>query len=373
MARSSYESPLVTPGFLPFRYDAAEHPLPGSHKRLNKVQIIGQKSRMVKSRAEYMKIYRKKKREEKLKTGKVEPKKIAKSSTQRTRDFRARAANSILSQTRTADSTIALSNLVVSSATLRAPSLSFSPTPSTSTATACNTSPTEIHPHPAEVEQERLVGEDVEQTENVVHNSTVSQYHNYQKISTAHDELKTKFLDNNFGVVCNVCDRLCYESDMKSLPPCARELISAEFPDLNFETACICSTCHLALSKNKTPTLSKSHGFKYPSRPLHLPELDLISERLISPRLPFMTIGRLPHGNGQYGILGQVVNVPVFVYNKLPPEAVVCRECCFRLNEHCRNRNMAAARELGHTHADELLGRVEDMSDIKLLKPVTLL
>lgn len=104
---------------------------------------------MGKSRAEYMRDYRQKKRQEKLKNAK--PKKIARSSTQRSRDFRARAANSILSHTSTADPTTALPNLVVNHATLRLPSLPFSPTPSTSTATACNSSPAEIHPRPADV------------------------------------------------------------------------------------------------------------------------------------------------------------------------------------------------------------------------------
>ncbi|GFX16127.1 hypothetical protein TNCV_4703831 [Trichonephila clavipes] len=46
-----------------------------------------------KSRAEYMRKYRQKKREERLKTGGVQPKKIARNSTQRSRDFRARVAN----------------------------------------------------------------------------------------------------------------------------------------------------------------------------------------------------------------------------------------------------------------------------------------
>ncbi|CAK1587520.1 unnamed protein product [Parnassius mnemosyne] len=101
---------------------------------------------MGKSRAEYMRAYRQKKREEKLKTGKVELKKIARNSTQRSRDYRARVANLILSQTSTADSTAPLS-------TLKLPSLPFSATMSTSTATACNTGLAEIHPRPTDVEQ----------------------------------------------------------------------------------------------------------------------------------------------------------------------------------------------------------------------------
>ncbi|GFW92880.1 uncharacterized protein TNCV_3495131 [Trichonephila clavipes] len=105
---------------------------------------------------------------------------------------------------------------------------------------------------------------------------------------------------------------------MKRLPLHAKELFSAEFLDVDFKTASVCATCHLAF---KIPTLSKSNGFKYPSNPSHLPELDFISERLISPRLPFMTIRRLRHENGQYGILGQVINESVSVDNASKSQA----------------------------------------------------
>ncbi|KAK9891180.1 hypothetical protein WA026_013496 [Henosepilachna vigintioctopunctata] len=72
------------------------------------------KSKMVRCRAEYMRAYREKKREEKLKSQSEEPKKIARNSTQRSRDFRARAAALRLSQTSTVDPSSALPNLVVS-------------------------------------------------------------------------------------------------------------------------------------------------------------------------------------------------------------------------------------------------------------------
>lgn len=61
--------------------------------------------------------------------------------------------------------------------------------------------------------------------------------------------------------------------------------------------------------------MSTFNGFKYPDIPQHLPPLDLVSERLISPRIPFMQIRRLRHVNGQYGIFGQIINVPVSVNN----------------------------------------------------------
>jgi len=90
-------------------------------------------------------------------------------------------------------------------------------------------------------------------------------------------------------------------------------ILAAEFPNMNLEAARVCNTCHASLRKAKIPTYSTSNGFKYPPRPENLPDLDLVTERLISPRLPFMQIRRLRHGQGQYGILGQVINVPVSV------------------------------------------------------------
>ncbi|GFY68678.1 uncharacterized protein TNIN_420581 [Trichonephila inaurata madagascariensis] len=108
---------------------------------------------MGKSRAEYMRNYRQKKREIKLKTGGIQSKKIARNSTQHSRDFLARAANTILSQTSTADPTAALSNLFVSHATLRLTSLLLFHVPSASTASVSNTVPAEIHLLPASAEQ----------------------------------------------------------------------------------------------------------------------------------------------------------------------------------------------------------------------------
>nr|XP_029708127.1 uncharacterized protein LOC115254659 [Aedes albopictus] len=65
--------------------------------------------------------------------------------------------------------------------------------------------------------------------------------------------------------------------------------------------------------RGTVPTLSSSNGFKYPPYPPSLPPLDPISERLISPRLPFMQIRRLRQAQGSYTIIGQVINVPVDV------------------------------------------------------------
>ena len=62
-----------------------------------------------------------------------------------------------------------------------------------------------------------------------------------------------------------------------------------------------------------TTTLSVYNGFHYPKTPQHLTKIYFITERLISPQIPFMDIRRLRHVQGQFGIYGQIINVPVAV------------------------------------------------------------
>ena len=64
----------------------------------------------------------------------------------------------------------------------------------------------------------------------------------------------------------------------------------------------ICSTCKSALDKTNIPHLSVYNGFHYLKTPQHLPKIDFMAERLISPHIPFMQIRRLRHVQGQFGI-----------------------------------------------------------------------
>lgn len=129
--------------------------------------------------------------------------------------------------------------------------------------------------------------------------------------SAADKEFNTKFYNNNFGVSCNVCDRLWFDKNMKNIPMKAVKWILDFYPNMNVSTSRVCDTCYQSLLHFKIPRLATINGFTFPPYPTHLPPLDPISERLISPRIPFMQIRRLRYLNGSKGIIGQVINLPV--------------------------------------------------------------
>ena len=124
--------------------------------------------------------------------------------------------------------------------------------------------------------------------------------------------LQRTFHNNPFGYECHVCDRLWFLRDLKTGTPRVTAFLAQHFPDENTSTFRLCSACLKNCSKDKMPSMSRTNGYKYPPKPSHLPKLNLLTERLISPRLPYMQIRRLRRA-GSYGIIGQVINVPVEV------------------------------------------------------------
>lgn len=143
--------------------------------------------------------------------------------------------------------------------------------------------------------------------------------------TTADDQFDRLFLQNEFGYACDVCDRLWFKQDLVKVTPREINVLKEDFEghDYQVENFKICSTCRQSLSHNRIPHLSQTNGYKYPDHPSALPPLDPITERLISPRLPFMQIRRLRRDFGTYKIIGQIINIPVEVDNmvtQLPRE-----------------------------------------------------
>lgn len=117
-------------------------------------------------------------------------------------------------------------------------------------------------------------------------------------LERADREYCKRFIDNQFGFACSVCDRLWFLNDLKPITEAAGKVLldAGHFDSVTgFK---VCQTCRSSLQRNSVPNLSTSNGFKYPPFPPGLPPLDPITERLISPRLPFMQIRRLRRAQG---------------------------------------------------------------------------
>nr|KAF7431628.1 hypothetical protein H0235_004552 [Vespula pensylvanica] len=156
-------------------------------------------------------------------------------------------------------------------------------------------------------------------------------YINFNANSNAHRKFQEKFSDNPFGFSCGICDQLWFKNDLKKITSEDQQLLIAEFPRVNLDTVMACKDCIKSLSRGHIPIYSTSNGFVYPQKPSHLPELDLVSERLISPYIPFIQIRRLRHVHKQNGIFGQIINIPVSVNN-------IVRQLPRNIdNDHCIN------------------------------------
>lgn len=151
------------------------------------------------------------------------------------------------------------------------------------------------------------------------HNLSVQAYSSFQQNSSAHWEFQKDFLDNDYDHVCDICDRLWFKKDLKILVTNDTtpniQLIRTMIENADLAVIKICSSFLRTINKNRVPPLSVYNGFKYSPLPGNLrnSQLDLVTERLISPRIPFMQIRRLRHVHGQFEIYGQVINVPIRV------------------------------------------------------------
>ena len=148
-------------------------------------------------------------------------------------------------------------------------------------------------------------------------------YSSYTRHSSAHIEFHKQFTQNSFGQACKICDRLWFKNDLKNLNDENMKFVKTFLPNVDEHSIAVCSTCRTSIQKKSIPQMAVYNGFEYPIIPNNLLNcpLDLVSERLISPRIPFMQIRRLRNVHGQYGIYGQVINVPVEVntmVNSLP-------------------------------------------------------
>ncbi|XP_065305470.1 uncharacterized protein [Dermacentor albipictus] len=135
------------------------------------------------------------------------------------------------------------------------------------------------------------------------------------EFESATREFTRRFVNNPFGYACSVCDRLWHKDKLTPVSEVMFPTLKLAYPEWDRETvasAVLCNTCKGSLRGQKIPLYSVSNGYTYPPMPEGLPRFNPVAERLLSPRIPFVQIRRLMNWkNGQYGIKGPIVNVPV--------------------------------------------------------------
>lgn len=114
--------------------------------------------------------------------------------------------------------------------------------------------------------------------------------HILTEIIAADIEFRKRFYENKFSYACSIFDRLWFSKDLRPPPAKGKDMLREEFKDEDINAFKVCKTCYKWLGNEQIPPLSRSNGFKYPQYPNDLPPLDCITERLVSPRLPFMQI-----------------------------------------------------------------------------------
>lgn len=116
-------------------------------------------------------------------------------------------------------------------------------------------------------------------------------------------EFKKRFLENEFGHACDVCDRIWFTNDLKPITSADGNLLLATNGFDSVQGFSACQTCRNSMKRGSVPTLSKSNGFTYPNYPSNLPPLDPLTTRLISPRINFMQLRRLRRAAGLYNVI----------------------------------------------------------------------
>ncbi|CAN7980471.1 unnamed protein product, partial [Ixodes pacificus] len=95
---------------------------------------------------------------------------------------------------------------------------------------------------------------------------------------------ETDFVNNPFGYVCDVCERLWHMKDLTPVSSAMSETLSLAAPPEWGETvARVCTTCKNFLVKQKIPLFSVTNGYRYPPMPPGLPVLDDLAERASVP------------------------------------------------------------------------------------------
>jgi hypothetical protein len=115
---------------------------------------------------------------------------------------------------------------------------------------------------------------------------------------------------------CACCDQLHFKKRISMLKVEEMNLDWLDVCYLNEElnTVMLCKKCLSYLRRKMISPFAKVHGFEFPEVPPVLAELNCLEERIVSPRIPFMSIRELGVDR-QFGLKGGCVNVPVDMNN----------------------------------------------------------
>ena len=99
------------------------------------------------------------------------------------------------------------------------------------------------------------------------------------------DRFHHVFYGIRFDASCSVCDRLWPDSSLRDVTQACHDTLREAFPGEDVVKFQVCNNCSHMLRKGRIPNMIRNNGFKYPPKPSHLPPLDPVGLRLISPRL----------------------------------------------------------------------------------------
>lgn len=104
--------------------------------------------------------------------------------------------------------------------------------------------------------------------------------------------MNKKIFSDKLDDYCRVCDRIWWTTRLRHLrfdTPIYDFVKSLNYYDMQ-EPFMVCFNFCTFLQRKKIPSLATLNGYFYPEIPKDLPDLCPLSERLISPRIPFMQI-----------------------------------------------------------------------------------
>ncbi|GFW82055.1 uncharacterized protein TNCV_771841 [Trichonephila clavipes] len=122
----------------------------------------------------------------------------------------------------------------------------------------------------------------------------------YNSHKNAHQDFQKRFVDKPFGHGYLICDRLWFRNDLRTPVAEHKNILKNILQGINLGYIKACYNCRHSLSRKSIPNLSKYNGFICPEITTHLPPLDLVSEKLISPQIPFMQIRQLRHIHDEF-------------------------------------------------------------------------